>query len=183
MFFKSQTVTTTEFFGLYSGNGLLRLHVCLNIHFSMLCMQREPNPGARRYRGKTSGLQLIQTGHVTADCGRDLYCQLAFPTTYLFMGHECFHLVDSFVHVLHGQKWLPWSCRSTLLTYWQGAHSSTVQIYTKGHVRFPPGKLPLPFGWFYMSEHDKWNNLPILSWGNEVQKFNLLWIIYTSCQK
>ena len=183
MFFKSQTVITTEFFGLYSGNGLPRLHICLNTHFSMLCMQREPNPGAHRYRGKASGLQLIQIGHVTADCGRDLYCHRAFPATYLFMAHECFHLVDSFVFVLHGQKWLQWWCRSTLLTYWQDAHSRTVQTYRKGHVRFPPGKVPLPFGWFYISESDKWNNLPILSWSNEVQKFNLLWIIYISCQK
>lgn len=54
MFFKSRTIITTDFFGLYSGNGLPRLYVCLNIYFSMLCMQREPSPGAHRYRGKAS---------------------------------------------------------------------------------------------------------------------------------
>lgn len=92
----------------------------------MLCMQREPNPGAHRYSGKASGLQLIQTGHVTADCGRDLNCRRAFPTPYLLLRHECFHLVHIFVLVLHGQKRLPWWCRDTLLTY-----SSTMQKHTQ----------------------------------------------------
>lgn len=183
MFFKSQTVITTEFFGLYSGNSLPRLHMYLNIYFSMFCMQREPNPGAYRYRRKSSELELIQIGHVRADCGRDLYCHHAFPTIYLFMKHEYFHLVDSFVLVIHGQKQLPCWCRSTLLTYWQSAHFRTVQTYTNRHVRFPPGKVLLPCGWLYISEREKWDNPSTVACGNKAQKFNLLGIICTSCQK
>lgn len=107
-------------------------------------MQREPN--SRTHCMENEGIWT--TDHPNLPCNsnrlkRTCIAICAFPIIYLFMGHGCFHLEDSFVLVHHRQKLLPWWCQRTLLTLTKCPLQNGANIH-KGPWALPLGKHLFP---------------------------------------
>lgn len=103
---------------------------------------------------------------------------LAFPTTYYFMWNKYFHLTNLCLYFMDRIDWEGDAVACCLYTYKMPVPELCKQrTCTKGTQVILQGEGLLHSGWFYISLSGEWNNVPILSRSNEVQKPNILYYV------
>lgn len=164
MFFRIQTVVTTELLGGYSGSWSTNAaHMSKYSLLHVLSAKRTKSRSTQ-----TQGQGICATAHPNWPCNSRLWKRLILSSCLSY------HLL------IHRAQMFPphrciCSCASwTKMTGAFYLHTDEVPPPKGTRALIPWEGNPLLFGQLYVSQSGNWNNLPILSWGNKVQEFNLL---------